>query len=129
MLFKANVVWLLGLLTIVPYSIYNLLFHAAKSEYAFWIVLPLFWVFGYWSLVGPLLATLKIHSVIKTIQAARSREELRAAFSNTDAQETMIELIASENRIPRFLAAWAYKGILKRLAKTQQEPSHKNLPE
>jgi hypothetical protein len=33
-----------------------MLFQAERSEYAFYIVLPLFWAFGFWGVVGTLLA-------------------------------------------------------------------------
>jgi hypothetical protein len=32
------------------------LFQVGRNEYAFYIVLPLFWVFGFWGVVGTLLA-------------------------------------------------------------------------
>lgn len=118
MLLKANILWIIGLLTLVPYSIYYLLFLATRDEYALWITLPLFWVFGYWSIVGPLLALLKVRSVIKAIQMARSAEELRATLASADAQDAAIEFIATENRIPRFLAARIYKELVKRLGES-----------
>lgn len=56
MLIKAAVIWLLGFLTVVPYATYYLFFEAQREQYALLITLVLFWIFGYWSVVGPLIA-------------------------------------------------------------------------
>jgi hypothetical protein len=113
---KAAIVWVVGLLTVVPYAVYQLFFRAARDEYAFWIVLTLFWVFGYWSVVGPLLAALKVRSVVKAIQTAGSPEQLRARLRSGETREAVIELLAAENHIPRFLAARVYDTLARRFA-------------
>jgi hypothetical protein len=116
MLVKASILWVVGLLTLVPYGVYHLLYQATRDEYAFWIVLVLFWVFGYWGVVGPLLAALKVRSVLRAIQAARSTEELRVTLQRPETQDAVIELIASENHIPRFLARRVYGLLVRRFA-------------
>jgi len=115
MMIKAMIVWVLGLCTLVPYAIYYLFTQATRDEYALWIILPLFWIFGFWGVVGPMLAALKVRSVFKTIETARSPEELRATLSSVETQDAVIDLIASENRIPRFLAARVYRMLVKHL--------------
>ena len=100
----ATLVWVVGLLTWVPYGTWYLFFHAPREQYALLITGVLFWIFGYWSLVGPLLMALKVRAVFRAIETAGSRGELEAALTSPDAREVAIDLIASENHIPRFLA-------------------------
>ena len=97
-------VWIAGLVLLVPCALYRLLFIAGPEEYAFLIVFPLFWVFGYWGVVGPLLAVTKAHRLIRALESARDSDALRRAFDATEGDEVVIDLIAPENRIPRWLA-------------------------
>ena len=113
MLIKAMIVWIIGLCTLVPYSIYYLFTQASRDEYAFWIVLPLFWILGFWGVVGPVLAAIKVRSVFKALQTARSPDELRATLRSAETQDAVIDLIASENHIPRFLAVRVYGMLVK----------------
>jgi hypothetical protein len=56
MFVAAIAVWVVGLLTAVPYAAYHLWFYAPREQYALLITFILFWIFGYWGVVGPLLA-------------------------------------------------------------------------
>jgi hypothetical protein len=115
MLGWAVTVWIAGLLTVVPYGTYYLLFEARTDQYALLITLVLFWIFGYWGMAGPVLALIKIRRVFKAIERARSRDDLLGTLRSADARDTAIDLIASENRIPRFLAVRVYNLLLTRL--------------
>lgn len=121
MITRAAVVWVIGLTTLVPWAVWHLLFHATRDQYALFVVLPLFWVFGYWGVVGPLIGALKVRQVFRAIEMARSRDELLATLRSEDAREVAIDLIASENHIPRFLAARVYKLLVERLAQRPPE--------
>jgi hypothetical protein len=110
------VLWVIGLLTLVPYGTYYLFFEAPREQYALVIALVLFWVFGYWGVVGPLLGALKVRAVFRAIELARSRDDLVNALQSPDARDVAIDLIASENGIPRFLAVRVYALLVKRLA-------------
>jgi len=110
------VLWVVGLLTLVPYGTYYLLFEASRDQYAFLITSILFWIFGYWGVVGPLLAAVKVRKVFRAIELAGSKEELVEALRSPDAKDAAIDLIASENHIPRFLAARVYKLLACRLS-------------
>ena len=112
---KAAVVWILGLLTVVPYGTYYLLFRAERDQYALLITFVLFWIFGYWGVVGPLLGALAARRVFRAIEQASSRDELRRALQSDETREVAIDLIASEHHLPRFLAARIYRWILRRL--------------
>jgi hypothetical protein len=116
MLSGAAAVWIVGLVTIVPYGTYYLLFRAQRDEYALLITGVLFWIFGYWSVVGPVLAAIKARRVLRTIEQARSKQDLMNALQSDETREAAIELIASDNHIPRFLAARIYRLLIRRLS-------------
>ena len=116
MLGKAVALWVVGLLTLVPWAAWQLLFEATRDQYALLIVLILFWLFGYWGAVGPLLAALKVRRVLQAIQAARSREELLKTLGSAEARAAAVDLIAAENHIPRFLAERVVGLLQSRLA-------------
>jgi hypothetical protein len=116
MVVRAAIVWVLGLLTLVPYGTYYLLFEAPREQYAILITLILFWVFGYWGLAGPMLMLVKVRSVFRSLERAGSSQELQAAMASPEARDVAIDLIATENHIPRFLAARVYKLLVSRLA-------------
>jgi hypothetical protein len=115
MLAKAILLWVVGLATFVPYGTYYLFFEASRDQYALLVTSILFWIFGYWGVVGPLLMTLKIRSVFRAIEAARSTGELERTLQSPDAKDVAIDLIATENHIPRFLAARVYQLLLRRV--------------
>jgi hypothetical protein len=116
MLAKAMFIWVAGLLTIVPYGTYYLLFQAQREEYAFLIVLLLFWVLGYWSVAGPLLAVAKVRKVLRAIEQVRSKDDLLVALQSAETRDVAIDLIASDNHIPRFMATYVYQLLIKKLA-------------
>lgn len=117
MLLAAVVLWVLGLVTLVPYGTYYLFYEAPRDQYALLIALVLFWIFGYWGVVGPLLAALKVRAVFRAIEAARSSDDLVRTLKSSDARDVAIDFIATENRIPRFLASWVYRVLVSRLVK------------
>jgi hypothetical protein len=128
MLARATALWVAGLLTVVPYATYHLLFHATRVQYAALITLVLFWIFGYWGVVGPLLAAIKVRTVFRAIERAKSKESLIQALRSAEARDVAIDLIVSENRIPRFLASRVVQLLVSRLssgedARAQRRPT------
>ena len=115
MLLKVILLWVVGLVTFVPYGIYSLLFAASRDQYALLITSILFWVFGYWGVAGPLLMTLKVRSVFRAIESAGSKGELEKALQSPDTKDIAIDLIARENHIPRFVAARVYRVLTAKL--------------
>ncbi len=115
MITRIALLWISGLITIVPYGIYYLLFHAQRDEYALLITLVLFWIFGFWGVVGPIVSAIKIRRVFKALEMAQSRERLMEILSSQDSQDAAIDLIASENRIPRFLARKIYLAFIRKV--------------
>ncbi|MFZ5757120.1 MAG: hypothetical protein ACOY3X_09470 [Pseudomonadota bacterium] len=120
MMLKAVLIWITGLLTLVPYGTYYLFVHATQDQYALLIVLVLFWIFGYWGVVGPLLAALKVRSVFRAIVQAHARGQLKEALRSPETRALAVEIIASENRIPRFLADRVYRLLAERLTEDRQ---------
>ena len=109
------ILWMIGLLTIVPYSIYQLFFYAQRHEYAFLIVVPLFWIFGFWGVVGPLIAVVRIRRLMNALESAGSMDEIRLAYERNDGEEIIVDLIATENHVPKFLARIVYKYARRQL--------------
>ncbi|HEX7026299.1 MAG TPA: hypothetical protein VF268_03595 [Gammaproteobacteria bacterium] len=116
MMFRIVMLWILGGLLIIPYSIHRLFFYADRDEYAFLIVMPLFWIFGFWGVVGPMIAALRIHRIMKALESAGDADQVREAFERHEGKEVIIDLIALENKLPRFLAVAIYKKIVRKLA-------------
>jgi len=111
------IIWVLGLVTAVPYSVYYLLFHAQREQYALLISFALFWLFGYWSIIGPIIMLTKIRTLYQSFEKIHSKEQLEELLHSSNGQDVAIDLIASENKIPRFLAKKLYIraiGILTR---------------
>lgn len=95
--------WIAGLLTAVPYAAWHLLFHAPREQYALLITFILFWVFGYWGVVGPILMIVKVRSLWRRIEQAGTSDERRQLLLSPDAKDVAIDMIASESRLPKFL--------------------------
>ena len=112
---RAILLWVIGLVTLVPYGIYYLLFAASRDQYALLITSILFWIFGYWGVAGPLLMALKVRSVFRAIESAGSKDELERALQSPDTKDIAIDLIARENHIPRFVAARVYRVLTSKL--------------
>lgn len=105
---RATILWIIGLVTLVPYGTYYLLYQAAREEYALVITLLLFWIFGYWGVLGPLLTLVKVRSVFRRLEEAQSPSRVREILESADMQDVAVNVIAAEYRIPRFLATRVY---------------------
>jgi hypothetical protein len=121
MLVKAIALWVLGLFTLVPYATWYLFFEATRDQYAMLITFVLFWVLGYWSIAGPILMLVKTRAVFRAIELARSKGELVEALRSPDARDVAIDLIATENHIPRFVASRVYALLVRRLAEVRRD--------
>jgi hypothetical protein len=119
----AGVLWLAGLLTAVPYATYYLFYYAPRDEYALLITFVLFWILGYWGLVGPLIMAVKVRRVFRRLEAAQNAASLAASLQSKDTEEVMIDFIASENKIPRFIAARLYRLLVSKVAQTRNSPA------
>jgi len=52
---------------LVPWAVYRLLFEAESDEYAFLIIAPLFWVFGFWGVGGPLVGAYRVRALMRSV--------------------------------------------------------------
>lgn len=122
LLLTTSMIWVVGLLTAVPYAIYHLLFYAERDKYALLLTFVFFWIFGYWGVVGPLLAAIKIRRVFRAMEQAGTKTGLLSALQSKETEEAAIELISSENHIPRFLAAYIFRLLVTRLPSRSSDP-------
>jgi hypothetical protein len=120
---KAVVIWILGLVTLVPYVTWFVLFRASPDQYAILITLVLFWIFGFWGVAGPLIALVKVRTVFRALERVQTKDDLLATLRSADARDVAIDLIATENHIPRFLAVRVYNLLLSRLGSLESRPS------
>ena len=116
MIKRVTIIWILGLVTVVPYGTYYLLFEAPRDEYALVMTLVLFWIFGFWGVVGPIVTAVKIRKLLKTLESVRSGDALKQLVQSNQSKDSIIELIASENHIPKFIASRIYTLVAKRLS-------------
>ena len=115
MLRKATALWIVGLITGVPWATWHLLFRAPRDQYALLITFVLFWIFGYWGIAGPLISLVKVRTVFRAIEQATSREEIVAILRSDAARNVAIDHIATEYRIPKFIAARALNMVAERI--------------
>jgi hypothetical protein len=113
---RIAILWVAGLITIVPYGTYYLFYKASRDEYALVITLIFFWIFGFWSIVGPIISVVKIRKIMKAFEAARTPGEMKNILLSEESRETVIDLIATENRIPKFVAKRVFSLLLQRLS-------------
>jgi hypothetical protein len=109
----AAFIWLAGFVTVVPYTTYYLVVHASRDQYAWLITLVLFWTFGYWGVVTPALAAWKVRVVFRKLERAKRDGQLLAALEDGVTEAVAVDFIASDNHIPRFLAARVYRLLVR----------------
>jgi hypothetical protein len=119
---RLTVIWIVGLLSLVPFGVYFLFVHARRDQYALVITTVLFWIFGYWGVVTPLASAWRVHRLWQTLVQIRSGEELRRLIQGPETREAAIDLLAGENRVPRFVVEYVYRLMEKRLANPPSRP-------
>jgi len=70
---------------------------------------------------GSLLSVYKVHQVFRAIELAADGEERKRILQSGDAEKVAIDLIATENRVPRFLARRVFRYALRRFAEAQEK--------
>jgi glycine/serine hydroxymethyltransferase len=73
--------------------------------------------------VGPILSAIKIRRVFKALEMAQSKEKLEEILKSTESQEAAIDLIASENHIPKFLAKKLFSAAIRKLSAKENLPN------
>ena len=74
-------------------------------------------------MVGPILTAIKIRRVFRAIETAQSNEKLEEILKSTEAQEAAVDLIASENHIPKFLAKKLFFAAIRKLSVKENSPT------
>ena len=115
MIWRITLFWIIGGLIIVPWCINRLLFHAPKDEYAFLIVFPLFWIFGFWGVVGPAIGAWRVRKLMNALDHVQDRQQLIDAYHRHEGKEVIVDLIASDTGLPRFIARRFYDRVVARL--------------
>lgn len=119
MFLAACALWVLGLMTLVPYATYHLLYLASRDEYAALITFVLFWIFGYWGVAGPLITLVKVRALFRRLHQAQTAEGLIQVLHNREAESIVIDMIAADNRLPRFVAARVYRLLRARIVRNE----------
>jgi len=65
----------------------------------------------------------KVRRVFRRLEAAQNAASLAASLQSKDTEEVMIDFIASENKIPRFIAARLYRLLVSKVAQTRDSPA------
>lgn len=112
---KLFLIWLVVLLTLVPYASYYLLFKAEMSQYPILIIFILFWIFGYWAILSPLMSAYKVRRLIKQLQSVKSMAHLKELFEQSDTEDSVIQTIATENGITEFIARRVFNALKEQL--------------
>ena len=107
--------WILGLVLGIPYCLYYLAFEAAREQYALLITLILFWIFGYWAIAGPVITLVTVYRIKRTLDTMNGAD-FKALVLSEDGRESAVELVASDNGLPRFIARRVVDRIHRDLA-------------
>jgi len=105
------VIYILGCLTLVPWCVWTLFTTATKDDIALLIVLPLAWVISYWPMMGSLMAAWNIHRFMRKLDNLKTTEDIRREFLAHGLDETVIDMIARENKLP----AWLVRKVIRKL--------------
>jgi len=115
----AVLIWIAGLLTAVPYAAWHVLFHAPREQYSLLITFILSWIAGYWGVVGPLIMMVTMRSIWRRLEQAANQDQRRELLLSPESKDVAIGVIASQTRLPKFLARRVYDRVVQRLM-TQQ---------
>ena len=95
-----------GLVGLGWWSLAGLLGDAPKEDWALLIILPLAWLFSYWPTVGSLVVALRWRGLMRSLGEIQQRLEngqTAQPEARADIVETLVELAAKENGVPRFV--------------------------
>jgi high-affinity K+ transport system ATPase subunit B len=97
-----TITYLLGLLTIVPYSLWHVLHNAPREQYAVWLFVAIWWTFLFPPTIGALLTAVTVMRVMRNINRHRTLTTLIRASGLTG--DDLIALVARNIAIPKFVA-------------------------
>ncbi len=110
----ATRIYLAGIAVLLPSSAWMLL--VADTEHvALWLVLPCAWVFGFFSVVTPLLTAYWIYRALRLARDPSALVERLRGVPDGALRERAIALLAGEMRVPRMLVRRLYERAEPRL--------------
>lgn len=122
------VVYLLGLAILGVLSYKGLTDWYSRETMALWIVLPLAWLFSYFPMLGSVLMLLRWRTFMRSLERLeghlRGKEALPEAELAT-VETFLVELAATENRLPRCLVRPLVKRLMTELlARAERTGGH-----
>lgn len=87
---------------------------------ALWIILPLFWMFAYYPLVGVFVFISKSRAVMRTLQTMQEQTKQRKLTTPEEQQQLedyFVTLAAKENGLPEFLLRKLVKKAIAKMIK------------
>lgn len=115
--------WVIGCVAVPAWSLSHVIAGTVNSENAaLVIVLPFAWIFGYWGVVGPLLAAWKIWQLQSVLEehCRRKAAGLDTSTTEGDVEDALTLLATQENPIPE---KWARRLVRLLLARTPPPPA------
>jgi len=114
-------IWLAGLASFVPVLAVRLIFWAPREEYPLLITLILFWLFGYWSIVGPAAVAWRLYRIVRALrQSAASRNTVQGP-SPAELEGIGVALLEGDQGVPRPLARWIVALVRRNLEKQSRQ--------
>lgn len=110
--------WALGCVAVPAWSLSHVFAGTVTTDNAaLVIVLPFAWIFGYWGVVGPLLAAWKIWRLQSVLEehCERRATGLDTSTTERDVEDALTLLLTQENPIPEL---WARRLVRLMLART-----------
>lgn len=116
-------IYILGWLTLVPYCVWQLCTNATKDNLALLIMLPVGWILFYFPIVVPLLSAWKIRQLMKLLDDPEKLVAKLREVKDGEGRERVIDFIARENGVPKFVIRWLYRRIEPHLQQALAPPS------
>lgn len=111
---KLVLIWILGMVTLVPATIYHMIFVAESLSFlAFGFVF--FWVFGYWSVFVPMF---KLYRVRKLYKKVSTREDFLEFVKNGESKEVVVTSLSNDSGIPEFILERIYDKFIQHVDKS-----------
>ena len=125
----AFVVYLIGAIGLLYWSLSGFNAGAPREDWALMIVLPAAWIFSFWPMFGTLVLIWRIRAAQGLLERIAERLRAEGAADATDLQaleDLAVKLAARENRLPEFIMRPLVRKVVARIAAGRvaaQDPS------
>ena len=93
--------------------------HAVLIGWAVIVMFPIFWIFGFWGVVGPAIGAWRVHKLMNALEHIKDRQQLIEAYERHEGKEIIVDLIASDTGLPKFIARRFYDRVVSQLIERQ----------